>query len=58
MRTYTCNLPALGCSPIFPLVTYTAQQVQPISKLFEGNTFVLSEGWRPFASSFEKKLRV
>ena len=45
--------------PIFPLVYPTAQQIQPIFKLSEDSTSVLSESWRPFTSFiWEKALRL
>ena len=30
-------------------------QVDSIFKLFEGNTSIVSENWRPFASSLQEK---
>ena len=50
MRGYTRNVPALWNGADFPTWYLQPQQIQPISKLFEGSTSVLVENWKAFAS--------
>ena len=50
MRGYIRNLPALRNGADFPTCLPTAWRIQPIFKLSEGSTSVLSESWRPFTS--------